>query len=136
MVRLGRQYVLQRKMRVAERPGGVLEPGMCGHLLHGNRPPARRAYASERRSVSFSLNIQIKEERPVKEKFCTTGMSSSRKSDNNIVPEKPANNEGKTFAEQVEGRGGGRQGHNGFDTLVIHAQVCRSHLLKNRSTIS
>ena len=24
-------------MRVAERPGGVLEPGMCGHLLHGNR---------------------------------------------------------------------------------------------------
>ena len=25
------------KMRAAERPGGVLEPGMCGHLLHGNR---------------------------------------------------------------------------------------------------
>jgi len=24
-------------MRVTERPGGVLEPGMCGHLLHGNR---------------------------------------------------------------------------------------------------
>ncbi len=24
-------------MRVAERPGGVLEPGMCGHLLRGNR---------------------------------------------------------------------------------------------------
>jgi hypothetical protein len=24
-------------MRAAERPGGVLEPGMCGHLLHGNR---------------------------------------------------------------------------------------------------
>jgi hypothetical protein len=24
-------------MRVAEQPGGVLEPGMCGHLLHGNR---------------------------------------------------------------------------------------------------
>lgn len=23
--------------RVAEQPGGVLEPGMCGHLLHGNR---------------------------------------------------------------------------------------------------
>jgi len=54
----GRQRVLQRKMRVAERPGGVLEPGMSG----------------------------------------------SRKSDNNIVPEKPANNEVKTFAEQVEGR--------------------------------
>jgi hypothetical protein len=30
-------------------------------------------------------------------------MSGSRKSDNNIVPEKPANNEVKTFAEQVEG---------------------------------
>ena len=40
----------------------------------------------------------------MKEKFRTTGMSGSRKSDNNIVPEKPANNEGKTFAEQVEGR--------------------------------
>jgi len=24
-------------MRALERPGGVLEPGMCGHLLHGNR---------------------------------------------------------------------------------------------------
>jgi len=23
--------------RVTERPGGVLEPGMCGHLLRGNR---------------------------------------------------------------------------------------------------
>ena len=33
VVRWGRQHVLQRKMRVAERPGGVLEPGMCGHLL-------------------------------------------------------------------------------------------------------
>ncbi len=40
----------------------------------------------------------------MKEKFCTTGMSGSRKSDNNIVPEKPANNEVKTLAEQVEGR--------------------------------
>jgi len=25
------------KLRVAERPGGVLELGMRGHLLHGNR---------------------------------------------------------------------------------------------------
>ena len=40
----------------------------------------------------------------MKEKFRTTGMSGSRKSDNNIVPEKPANKEVKTFAEQVEGR--------------------------------
>ena len=40
----------------------------------------------------------------MKESFRTTGMSGSRKSDNNIVPEKPANNEVKTFAEQVEGR--------------------------------
>ncbi len=24
-------------MRAVERPGGVLEPGMCGHLLRGNR---------------------------------------------------------------------------------------------------
>ena len=40
----------------------------------------------------------------MKEKFCTTGMNGSRKSDNNIVPEKPANNGVKTLAEQVEGR--------------------------------
>ena len=40
----------------------------------------------------------------MKEKFHTTGMSGSRKSDNNIVPEKPANKKVKTFAEQVEGR--------------------------------
>ena len=24
-------------MQVVRQPGGVLEPGMCGHLLHGNR---------------------------------------------------------------------------------------------------
>lgn len=24
-------------LRAIERPGGVLEPGMCGHLLRGNR---------------------------------------------------------------------------------------------------
>ena len=40
----------------------------------------------------------------MKEKFCTPGTNDSRKSDNNIVPEKPANNEVKTSAEQVEGR--------------------------------
>jgi len=76
-------------MRVAERPGGVLEPGMCGHLLRGNREI--REFSLER-------------ERPVKEKFRTTGMNGSRKSDNNIVPEKPANKKVKAFAEQVEGR--------------------------------
>ena len=40
----------------------------------------------------------------MKEKFCNADMNGSRKSDNNIVPEKPANKEGKTLAEQVEGR--------------------------------
>jgi len=40
----------------------------------------------------------------MKEKFRTIGMNGSRKSDNNIVPEKPANNGDKTFAEQVEVR--------------------------------
>ena len=39
----------------------------------------------------------------MKEKFRTTGMNGSRKSDN-IVPEKPANKEVKTLVEQVEGR--------------------------------
>jgi len=40
----------------------------------------------------------------MKEKFRTIGMNNSRKSDNNIVPEKPANNEGKISTEPVEGR--------------------------------
>ena len=40
----------------------------------------------------------------MKEKFRTTGGNDSRKSDNNIVPEKPANKKDKTFAEQVEVR--------------------------------
>ena len=40
----------------------------------------------------------------MKEKFCNTDVNGSRKSDNNIVPEKPANKEGKISAEQVEGR--------------------------------
>jgi hypothetical protein len=61
-------------------------------------------YTGIGRSVIFSLNIQSKEERSVKEEFCTTGISGSRKSDNNIVPEKPSNKEVKTFAEQVEGK--------------------------------
>ena len=40
----------------------------------------------------------------MKEKFCNTDVNGSRKSDNNIVPEKPANKESKNSAEQVEGR--------------------------------
>ena len=40
----------------------------------------------------------------MKEKFRTAGRYDSRKSDNNIVPEKPANKESKNSAEQVEGR--------------------------------
>ena len=80
-------------MRVTERPGGVLEPGMCGHLLRGNRDIRE-----------FSSSLYGKEERSVKEKFCNADMNDSRKSDNNIVPEKPANKEGKISAEQVEGR--------------------------------
>jgi len=36
-------------MRVVERPGGVLEPGMCGHLLRGNR---------DIRELSHILNLK------------------------------------------------------------------------------
>jgi len=36
-------------MRAIERPGGVLEPCMCGHLLHGNREIRE-----------FSSNLQVK----------------------------------------------------------------------------
>ena len=52
------------------------------------------------RSVSFPS----KKERSVKEEFCKADMNDPRKSDNNIVPEKPANNGSKISAEQVEGR--------------------------------
>ena len=50
------------------------------------------------------LKLYFTEERSVKEEFCKADMNGSRKSDNNIVPEKPANKEDKTLAEQVEGR--------------------------------
>ena len=40
----------------------------------------------------------------MKEKFCTPGTNDSRKSDNNIVPEKPANKGVTATAEQAEGR--------------------------------
>jgi len=40
----------------------------------------------------------------VKGKSYKTAMYGLWKSDNNIVPEKPANKEVKAFAEQVEGR--------------------------------
>ncbi len=40
----------------------------------------------------------------MKEKFHTTGVHDSRKSDNNIVPEKAVNNECRRSAEQLEGR--------------------------------
>jgi RNA-directed DNA polymerase len=45
-----------------------------------------------------------KEERAVKGKSYKAAMYGIWKSDNNIVPEKPANKKAKTFAEQVEGR--------------------------------
>ena len=40
----------------------------------------------------------------MKEEFCTPGTNDSRKSDNNIVPEKPANKVVTATVEQVEGR--------------------------------
>ena len=48
------------------------------------------------------------------------GMSGSWKSDNNIVPEKPANNEVKTFAEQVEG--GALTEGNTMNTAAVRTQ--------------
>ena len=38
----------------------------------------------------------------MKEKFRTAGRNDSRKSDNNIVPEKPANKVSKNYAGQLE----------------------------------
>jgi RNA-directed DNA polymerase len=50
------------------------------------------------------LKPKGKEERAVKVEYYTAAMYGLWKSDNNIVPEKPANKKGKTFAEPVEGR--------------------------------
>jgi|SaaInl4_150m_RNA_FD_contig_51_408770_length_631_multi_9_in_0_out_0_1 hypothetical protein len=35
---------LYNAMQVTKRPGGVLEPGMRGHLLHGNRETLHLAF--------------------------------------------------------------------------------------------
>jgi hypothetical protein len=79
-------------MQAVEQPGGVLEPGMCGHSLRGNREIRK-----------FSLDIII-EERPGKVENRTTGMKGSRKSDSLIVSKKPLNKicDNKHMAEEVE----------------------------------
>ena len=66
---------MQRKMRAAFGFGGVVEPGMCGHLFAGIGI-----------SVSFSLNKRT----TVKDNIRTIG-TAAEESDDNIVPEKPAN---------------------------------------------
>ena len=56
----------------------------------------------------------------MKEKFRTTDTNVPRKSDNNIVPKKPANKEGKTSAEQVEGRALAKG--NSINTAAVRTQ--------------
>jgi RNA-directed DNA polymerase len=70
--------------------------------------------------MNFPKIIKFKKERPVKEKFRTTGTNDSWKSDNNIVPKKPANKEGKILAEQVEGRA--LTEGNTINTAVVRTQ--------------
>ena len=95
-------------MMLARFPGMAL--ALFGVLfLHGNRDIRE-----------FSSKLLNYEERLVKEKFCTTGTHDSRKSDNNIVPEKPANKKVKAFAEQVEGRA--LTEGNIMDTVAVHTQ--------------
>jgi len=79
-------------MQVGDQPGGVLEPGMCGHSLRGNREIRK-----------FSLDL-IPKERSGKVENRTTGMKGLRKSDSLIVSKKPLNKicDNKHMAEEVE----------------------------------
>ena len=78
--------------RVADRPGGVIEPGMCGRFLRGNR---------EISGVPRGLPPRG---RLVKARRYTTDMYVLEKSDDAVVPEKRANKGTKVLAEPVEGR--------------------------------
>ena len=65
-------------MQGVERPGGVIEPGMCGHLLHGNREIREFSLDNSRGTTREGENR-------------TTGMKGLRKSDSLIVSKKPLN---------------------------------------------
>jgi len=63
---------------------------MCIRFMSGNRPPARRAYASERRSRKGLLFSP--EDSPAGEgQGRNSGVYTSEKSDRPIVPEKLSN---------------------------------------------
>jgi len=84
------------KTRAASQSGGVLEPGMCGHPIRGNR---------ETSEVS-SLTRQTRETENIPEKAegHTAGMTTEE-SDNNIVPKKQVNNGVKSIDGVCGGKG-------------------------------
>ena len=83
-------------MRAVERPGGVLEPGMCGHLLRGNRETLHLPFA----------DVRIRMVNPMWARLWGWCTSVGRESDSFIVSEKPSNKmcDNKRMAEEVEKR--------------------------------
>lgn len=81
--------------RASSCSGGVTEPGMCGHFLHGNREISGRSLPGGE-APSAEAAGKVIDQRPV--------AGSPEKSDGNIVPEKLANNGEESPAEPMEGR--------------------------------
>ena len=83
------------KTRDAFEFGGVVEPGMCGHSLRGNRDTSRRSLDGTEASIPEATG-KVNSHTPV--------VSSPEESDGVIVPEKWANNGTTIPAESMEGR--------------------------------
>ena len=81
-----------REKRVAGRPGGVLELGMCGHSVRGNRETSERGLRGNRADATGKVNSRTPVDR------------SDEESDGNIVPRKSTNKGSSVPAELMEGR--------------------------------
>ena len=81
--------------RVADRPGGAIEPGMCGHSLRENRETSGRILHGLEATMPDTTG---------KANNHTSEVSSPEESDANIVPEKMANKGRRSPAESLKGR--------------------------------
>ena len=84
-----------RDKRVVSCSGGVEEPGMCGHSLHGNRDTSGRSLSGAEAAMTEATG-KVSSHNPA--------AGSPEESDGNVVPEKSANKGVTTPAESMEGR--------------------------------
>ncbi len=82
-------------MRVPDHPGGVREPGMCGHSLRENRETSGRNLRGTEAATSEATG-KVSSHTPV--------VNFPEESDGNIVPGKSVNNGVVVSAESMEGR--------------------------------